>query len=53
LDDYSGKQVALKVNFKSADPFPISTHLDTLYAIVEALKNTDASGITVAEYRLT
>ena len=35
LADYSGKQVALKANFNSADPFPASTHLDTLRAIVE------------------
>ncbi len=49
LDDFSGKQVALKANFNSADPFPASTHLDTLRAIVEALKNAGASGITLAE----
>jgi uncharacterized protein (DUF362 family) len=29
LKDYSGKQVALKANFNSADPFPASTHIDT------------------------
>ena len=49
LDDYSGKQVALKANFNSADPFPASTHLDTLRAIVRTLKNAGASGITLAE----
>ncbi|MGD0643282.1 MAG: DUF362 domain-containing protein [Candidatus Bathyarchaeia archaeon] len=49
LDDYSGKQVALKANFNSADPFPASTHLGTLRAIVETLKNAGASGITLAE----
>jgi uncharacterized protein (DUF362 family) len=49
LDDYSGKQVALKANFNSADPFPASTHLDTLRAIVQTLKNAGASGITLAE----
>ena len=49
LDDYSGKQVALKANFNSADPFPASTHLDTLRAIVETLKGAGASGITLAE----
>ena len=27
LGDYSGKQLALKANFNSADPFPASTHL--------------------------
>jgi uncharacterized protein (DUF362 family) len=49
LDDYSGKQVALKANFNSADPFPASTHLYTLRAIVQTLKNAGASGITLAE----
>jgi len=49
LDDYSGKQVALKANYNSADPFPASTHLDTLRAIVVNLKGAGASGITLAE----
>ena len=49
LGDYSGKQVALKANYNSADPFPASTHLDTLRAIVENLKSAGASGITLAE----
>ena len=46
LQDYSGKKVALKANFNSADPFPASTHLDTLRAIVETLKNAGANRIT-------
>ena len=49
LGDYSGKQVALKANYNSADPFPASTHLDTLRAIVENLKGAGAIGITLAE----
>ena len=49
LDDYSEKQVALKANFNSADPFPASTHIDTLRVLVETLKNAGASGITLAE----
>ena len=49
LGDYSGKQVALKANYNSADPFPASTHIDTLRAIVENLKGAGASGITLAE----
>jgi uncharacterized protein (DUF362 family) len=49
LDDYSGKQVALKANYNSADPFPASTHLDTLRTIVVKLKGAGASGITLAE----
>ena len=49
LDGYSGKQVALKASFNSADPFPASTHLETLKAIVEALKGAGVGGITMAE----
>ena len=49
IREYLGKNVALKANFNSADPFPASTHLDTLRAIVETLKNAGASGITLAE----
>jgi uncharacterized protein (DUF362 family) len=49
LNDYSGKQVALKANFNSADPFPASTHIDTLRAIVQTLKDAGTDGITLAE----
>jgi uncharacterized protein (DUF362 family) len=49
LGDYSRKEVALKANYNSADPFPASTHLDTLRALVQGLKNAGASGITLAE----
>ncbi len=49
LIDYSGKQVALKANFNSADPFPASTHIDTLRAIVETLNGVGPNGITLAE----
>ena len=49
LADYSGKKVALKANFNSADPFPASTHLDTLRTLVEALKKAGASDVILAE----
>jgi uncharacterized protein (DUF362 family) len=49
LDEYSGKHVALKANFNSDDPFPASTHPDTLRAMVEALKGADVGSITLAE----
>ena len=35
LRSYSEKEVALKANYNSADPFPASTHLDTVRAIVQ------------------
>jgi uncharacterized protein (DUF362 family) len=37
LEGFAGKKVALKANFNSADPFPASTHIDTLQAITEKL----------------
>ncbi|MFB3889957.1 MAG: DUF362 domain-containing protein [Candidatus Bathyarchaeia archaeon] len=49
LGDFAGKRVALKANFNSADPFPASTHLDTLKAIVDVLKESGAAEITLAE----
>jgi uncharacterized protein (DUF362 family) len=49
LGGYSGKKVALKANYNSADPFPASTHIDTLRAIVQGLNGAGASGITLAE----
>jgi uncharacterized protein (DUF362 family) len=49
LKEYSGKRVVLKANFNSADPFPASTHLDTLRAIVDTVKNVNGSDITLAE----
>ncbi len=45
LDSLQGKRVALKANYNSADPFPASTHLDTLSAIVDTLKSKSASMI--------
>jgi uncharacterized protein (DUF362 family) len=49
LQDYSAKTVALKANYNSADPFPASTHIDTLRALVETLKGSGAKMITLAE----
>jgi uncharacterized protein (DUF362 family) len=49
LQDYSGKKVGLKANYNSADPFPASTHIDTLRAIVENLKAAGSQQITLAE----
>lgn len=46
--DYSGKKVAIKANYNSADPFPASTHPDTMSALVDFLKEKGAS-IVLAE----
>lgn len=44
-----GREVALKANFNSADPFPASTHPDTLRAMVRTLALRGAIGIALAE----
>ncbi len=49
LGGLSGKTVALKANFNSADAFPASTHPDSLQAIVTLLKEAGAREITLAE----
>jgi uncharacterized protein (DUF362 family) len=47
--DVLGKSVLLKANFNSADPFPASTHPDTLAAMVTVLQQAGAREITLAE----
>lgn len=44
-----GKDVMLKPNFNTADPFPGSTHMKTLRALVSKLKELKAGPITLAE----
>lgn len=44
----SGKKAAIKANYNSADPFPASTHIDTLSAIVDELKGRGAR-VVIAE----
>src|SRR5659263_237074 len=46
----SGKRVALKANYNSYDPFPASTHIDTLGALIDALKEKGAN-LMLAERR--
>jgi len=44
-----GKRVAIKPNFNSADPFPASTHMDTLDALVRQYQTAGAGEIVVAD----
>ena len=44
-----GQEIILKPNLNSADPFPGSTHPDTLEALVGELKGRGVRGITVAD----
>lgn len=43
------KDVLLKPNFNTADPFPASTHNDTLRHLIGHLKAMGATGITIGE----
>ncbi len=44
-----GKDVLLKPNFNSADPFPASTHNDTLIQLINQLRNMGCGRITVGD----
>jgi uncharacterized protein (DUF362 family) len=45
----SGKRVFVKPNFNTADPFPASTHNDTLTALVREVKSRGAAEVTLGE----
>ncbi len=49
LSSFSGTSVAIKANFNSADPFPASTHPDTLGSICRVMTDKKPSRITLAE----
>lgn len=49
VNPVGGKKVLLKPNFNTADPFPASTHNDTLIALSNKLKEMGASTITIGE----
>ena len=44
-----GKQIFLKPNLNTSDPFPASTHNDTLRALVKEITDRGAAGITLGE----
>jgi len=49
INPVSGKEVLLKPNFNTADPYPASTHNDTLIGLISHLKDMGAAGITICE----
>ena len=49
INEFSGDNVALKANFNSSDPFPASTHIDTLHAIIQKLNEANVASLTLAE----
>lgn len=44
-----GKQVLIKPNFNTADPYPGSTHNDTLVALIGCLRQMGAASLTIGE----
>jgi uncharacterized protein (DUF362 family) len=55
INPVKGKEVLIKPNFNTADPFPGSTHNDTLVALVEEIWEMGAKSISLGErsYPLT
>lgn len=49
LAGFGGAKVAIKANYNSADPFPASTHPDTLRTLAHALKKAGAESLELAE----
>ncbi|MEM1994203.1 MAG: DUF362 domain-containing protein [Nitrososphaerales archaeon] len=49
LAEYKGKRVFLKANFNSSDPYPASTHPDTLRTIVNSLRSVEVKEVVLGE----
>ena len=47
--DFSARTVALKANYNSDDPYPASTHIDTLGSLVKAIQDAGADEIMLGE----
>jgi uncharacterized protein (DUF362 family) len=53
LENLSGKTVAIKANYNSPDPYPATTHPDTLSALVDAFKEKETVLKTLGVERLS
>ena len=49
VNPVAGRKVLIKPNFNTADPFPASTHNDTLVLLIEKLRNMGAGELTIGE----
>jgi uncharacterized protein (DUF362 family) len=49
LSELKDKKVIIKPNYNSDDPFPATTHIDTLHEVVKAVKAQRPESITIAE----
>ena len=48
-DAFTGQTVVVKPNFNSAHPFPASTHIDALAALIQLIQERGAERVIVAE----
>ncbi|MEJ2682986.1 MAG: DUF362 domain-containing protein [Candidatus Sulfobium sp.] len=49
INPVKGKQVLIKPNFNTADPYPGSTHNDTLISLIGQLRRMGAASLTIGE----
>lgn len=49
INPVQGKRVLIKPNFNTADPFPASTHNDTLVALIGELRRMGATDLAIGE----
>ncbi len=49
INPVQGKKTVLKPNFNTADPYPGSTHPDTLWELIKYIDDMGSSEITIAE----
>jgi uncharacterized protein (DUF362 family) len=49
LPDLKDKKIIIKANFNSDDPFPATTHIDTLKTVIENIKKSSPKSITIVE----
>jgi uncharacterized protein (DUF362 family) len=49
INPVTGRKVLIKPNFNTADPFPASTHNDTLVLLIEKLRSMGAVDLTIGE----
>jgi uncharacterized protein (DUF362 family) len=47
--DFGGRELYLKANYNSPDPFPATTHPDTLAGVVGFLRESNCGSITLVE----
>lgn len=49
MTDFKDKNIALKANYNSQDPFPASTHPETLQTLIKSIKINEPNNLILAE----